>query len=143
MRKLRLVIDTNVLLVIIGRFAKHNWLFEEFLDKKFELLVTTPILLEYFEKISVRTNSLVAEDILRTIINNTCTVRIEPSFRLNLISVDPDDNAYVDCAFAGAADYLITNDGHFDVLKAIDFPKIPIIKLDAFHELYLVQKLWG
>ncbi len=142
MRKLKFVIDTNVLLVIIGRQAKHNWLFEAFLKNKFELLVTTGILLEYFEKITDRTNSRIAEDILSTLINSTNTTRIEPAFRLGLIPNDPDDNAFVDCAFSGGADYLITNDKHFDILKTIEFPFIPIIKLEVLHDLNLKAKLW-
>ena len=143
MKKLKLVIDTNILLVIIGRQSKHNWLFEAYLNKKFELLVSTPILLEYFEKITERTNSKIAEDILSVIINSTNVLRVEPTFRMNLIPNDTDDNAFVDCAFSGGADYLITNDKHFDILKTIEFPIIPIIRLETFYELFLESKLWN
>ena len=48
----------------------------------------------------------------------------------NLISVDPDDNKFVDCAVAANAKFVVTDDGHFDVLKQIDFPKVNIIGLD-------------
>lgn len=143
MRKLKFVVDTNVLLVIIGRQAQHNWLFEAFLNKKFDLLVSTPILLKYFEKITERTNSKIAEDILSIIINSTNVLRVEPTFRMNLIPNDSDDNAFVDCAFSGCADYLITNDKHFDILKTIEFPIIPIIRLETFYELFLESKLWN
>jgi predicted nucleic acid-binding protein len=50
----------------------------------------------------------------------------------NLISVDPDDNKFVDCAVAANAKFVVTDDGHFDLLKQIDFPKVNIIGLDDF-----------
>ena len=51
---------------------------------------------------------------------------------INLISVDPDDNKFVDCAVAANAKFVVTDDGHFDLLKQIDFPKVNIIGLDDF-----------
>lgn len=42
------------------------------------------------------------------------------------------DNKFVDCAIASNADYLVTNDKHFDILKKVDFPKVNTIKIDKF-----------
>lgn len=64
-------------------------------------------------------------------------VFIDTYFRLQLIEEDPDDNKFVDCAFAAAATFIVSNDKHFDVLKEVDFPKIPVIKLKAFLERIL------
>ena len=57
------------------------------------------------------------------------------SFRLNLIHDDPDDNKFVDCAFANNVHYLVTNDRHFNVLKKIKFPKVQVITIDRFEEI--------
>ena len=56
-------------------------------------------------------------------------------YNWNLISVDPDDNKFVDCAVAVNADYIVTNDKHFNILKKVDFPKVKTIKIDEFMEL--------
>lgn len=57
---------------------------------------------------------------------------IIPVFNWKLISQDPDNNKFVDCAIAANADYIVTNDKHFNVLKDIAFPKVNIITLQEF-----------
>ncbi len=55
---------------------------------------------------------------------------------MNLIVNDPDDNKFVDCAFAAGCDYLVTNDRDFDVLKKLDFPVINVVTLEEFKALF-------
>ena len=43
-----------------------------------------------------------------------------------------NDNKFVDCAIAGNARYIVTEDHHFDVLKEIPFPKVAVINIDDF-----------
>ena len=62
-------------------------------------------------------------------------VFITKYFRFRLITADPDDDKFVDCAFAGNADFIVSNDHHFDVLKKIDFPQIRVISADDFMEM--------
>ncbi|MBU6341467.1 MAG: PIN domain-containing protein [Bacteroidetes bacterium] len=53
------------------------------------------------------------------------------------MKVDPDDNKFVDCAIAGQAKYIVTEDRHFNILKKIPFPKVLVLNTDAFKkELY-------
>jgi predicted nucleic acid-binding protein len=59
----------------------------------------------------------------------------EPYFKWNLVEQDPDDNKFVDLAVAGNADYLVTNDKHFNPLKLIEFPKLNIVSLFEFKEV--------
>ena len=56
-------------------------------------------------------------------------------YRWNLISADPDDNKIVDCALNAGADYIVTNDRHFNVLKNINFPKIKVVNIDTFKSI--------
>ena len=60
---------------------------------------------------------------------------VNPYFSLHLISADCDDDKFVDCAFAANATFIVSEDKHYDVLKEIDFPKIPVLKLKEFLEL--------
>ena len=50
--------------------------------------------------------------------------------RLVLITTDPDDNKFIDCAVAAQAKFIVTEDHHYDILQEIDFPKVDIIGLD-------------
>jgi predicted nucleic acid-binding protein len=42
----------------------------------------------------------------------------EADYEQQLIEAAPDDNKFVDVAMAAIADYLVTNDRHFAVLKS-------------------------
>lgn len=46
-----------------------------------------------------------------------------------------DRNKFADCAVACGADYLVTNDRHYNILNDIPFPPITIIKAEGFLEL--------
>jgi predicted nucleic acid-binding protein len=56
-------------------------------------------------------------------------------FEWNVIEHDPDDNKFFDCAVAANADYIVTEDKHFNVLKNIPFPSITAIKAVEFEKL--------
>ncbi|MDE6753839.1 MAG: PIN domain-containing protein [Muribaculaceae bacterium] len=55
---------------------------------------------------------------------------VTPYYKFDLIKVDPDDNKFVDCAVAGGARYIVSDDHHFEILKTIDFPKVEVITLE-------------
>ena len=56
-------------------------------------------------------------------------------FKWNLINEDKDDNKFVDCAISSKADYIVTNDKHFNVLKGIEFPKVNVINVNEFRKI--------
>lgn len=57
-----------------------------------------------------------------------------PQFRFNLITADPDDNKFVDCAIIAQADYIFTNDRHFEEVKECPFPKTNVVSLRTFSD---------
>lgn len=131
---MKVVIDTNVLLVAIGRKSKYHWIFELLLAEEFNLLVTTTILLEYHEIISRKIDDFTAEETLKLLLSLPNIELIEVFYNWNLIEKDKDDNAFIDCAVAGNADFLITEDAHFIILKNIDFPKVTVLNIQAFQQ---------
>jgi putative PIN family toxin of toxin-antitoxin system len=133
--KLKLVIDTNVLLVSISRHSQWHWLYKYILDKKGEIFITTQILQEYEEKISQHLSQEAAEAVTRTLIELSNVFLITTYFNLRLITADEDDNKFVDCAFAANADYIISNDRHFDILNQIPFPSIKVVRLEDFQSI--------
>ena len=69
---------------------------------------------------------------LEMLLKSPNIIQTVPFYKWDIISADPDDNKFVDCALNAGADYIVTNDKHFNILKTIDFPKINVIDLDAF-----------
>ena len=53
----------------------------------------------------------------------------------NLIADDPDDNKFVECALNAGADYIVTNDKHFNVLKNVDFPMVKVVDIMEFRKM--------
>lgn len=134
---MKIVLDTNCLIHILGKNAEHHWLFEAILDGEISIALTTEIINEYEEILnSFFQSSTIGENVVRLLLNLPNTTRQEIYYKWNLISKDPDDNKYIDCAVAANADFIITDDKHFNILKSIDFPKIVALRLEEFYDFY-------
>lgn len=124
---MRVVIDTNCLIASIPHKGNYYWLYEAFRAGKLEWLISNEILTEYIEKLTdiySESTALVVYSILST---SSHVIFSEPFYRWELMHNDADDNKFADMAVAGNADYLITNDRHFDILKKVQFPKVNVI----------------
>ena len=97
----------------------------------------TEILNEYFEIMQRLINLEVAEYVIKTIINSSFVQFIDPYYHFGLIEADPDDNKFVDCAIAANAQFIVTNDHHYNVLHQIDFRKVNVINIDDFLDLVI------
>jgi putative PIN family toxin of toxin-antitoxin system len=103
-----------------------------FLNEKINLCISNEIITEYEEILAKKTSPQFAKLIVYKILNSNNIILTNPYFRFGLITIDPDDNKYVDCAVASNADYIVSQDNHFDILKNIDFPKVKVIKIEDF-----------
>jgi len=128
------VIDTNCLLASIPPQSSHYWLYEAFRAERFDWLVSNEILTEYEEKLTDRYSAETANLVLCILNVAPNVIFLEPFFKWQLVEKDKDDNKFADLTIAGNADYLVTNDKHFNDLKNIDFPKLNIISLDGFKK---------
>ena len=128
----RVVIDTNCLLAILPSKSLYHKVWNAFLEEKLEICVSNEVLMEYEEILSQKTSSFFADAIIKALLNRKNLVRVSPTWRFRLITQDPDDNKFVDCAIAGQAEFLISNDKHFVVLKDIEFPAVNVITLQEF-----------
>ena len=123
-------IDTNVVPSMFTTTHAYRPIFEAWFRGKLQWAVSTEILLEY-EEIMQRKASLQKAEAMMQIITLVALrhgniVFSSPSFRFHLIAADPDDDKFADCAIAAEADYLITEDRHFDVLKTAGYQPQPI-----------------
>lgn len=130
----KIVLDTNCLLVSISRRSKFYPVWKGLLEGRYILCVTTEILAEYEEIISQMVTHEVANNVIRTMLDSEFVQLIDPHYHLHLITADPDDNKFVDCAFAAGATYIVSDDSHYDILKDIPFPQFLVLKLKAFLE---------
>lgn len=132
------VIDTNWLLQIIARKSPYRPIRDAFLDGRFDLCVSNEILDEYQEILGQQITPTVAENVMLLILNQKNVQLVDPHFRMGIITADPDDNKFVDCAFAAGADYLVSDDSHFNVLRTTPFPHLNLVTLDEFMKTRLV-----
>lgn len=128
----RVVLDTNCLLASLSSKSENFRVWKDFQEGKYVLCVSNEILEEYQEIIAKKATPSVAQNVVRAIIESDHVEFIDPHFHVYAIFADPDDNKFVDCAFAANAAFIVSEDSHFDVLKTLAFPKVLVIKLKTF-----------
>lgn len=133
---MKIVLDTNVVLVSISSRSSYHWVFKQLLLGKYQLAVSTDILEEYEEIIGQHMGEEAAKYALSTLTELPNVLFIEKYFRFQLLQ-DPDDNKFVDCAVAANVDYLVSQDKDFNVLAQIEFPKVNVISAQEFKKLLL------
>lgn len=133
------VIDTNCLLQIISRKSPYRPIWDAFLEGRYTLCITNEILDEYQEILEQQITATVAENVVMLLLNQTNVEFLDPHFRMGIITADPDDNKFIDCAFAAGADYLVLEDSHFNVLRDLPFPQLNLVTLDEFLETRIVK----
>ena len=132
-----IVLDINALLVSIPRKSIYRPILDALITGKFNLVISNDILSEYIEVIERKANAQVANNIAEMLLNLSNLNKVEVYFDWNLMSNDPDDNKYVNAAIVGAADYIVTNDQHFNILESVNFPKVKILGIEKFLKLII------
>jgi len=132
---MKVVVDTNCLLRILPKNSMYRCLWDAFLRGEFDICYTTEILAEYEEVISHFYSPKAAEFVVGVLLKSQNTIQITPYFKWSLIVADPDDNKFVDCALNAGADYIVTNDRHFNILKSFAFPQIKVINIETFKSI--------
>ena len=128
----RIVLDTNCLLQALPSRSPYHKIWTEVMAGRISLCVNSDILSEYEEKLAEKTTPEIARNVLEAITRLHTTVFQQVYFHFGLIEADPDDNKFVDCAVAVDAEYIVTNDTHFNILKQIDWPRLIVIDIKTF-----------
>lgn len=132
----KIVLDTNVLLVSISSKSKLHWIFTNLIAEKYILCVTTDILSEYAEIIEQQMGFSASQNALSVLENLPNIELITIFYKFNLLK-DKDDNKFVDCAISSNANYIVSHDTDFNILKKIKFPKVSVINSFEFLEILL------
>ena len=128
----RVVLDTNCLLQVLPSRSPYHKIWTEVLAGRISLCVNTEILNEYEEILAEKTTAEIAHNVVEAIARLDTTEFQDVYIHFGLIDADPDDNKFVDCAVAADAEYIVTNDAHFNILKQIDWPKLTVIAIKEF-----------
>ena len=129
---MNIVLDTNCLLMSLSRRSPYYPVWRDFVDGKYTLCISNEILAEYEEILTDKVGAEIASNVITAILDLPNTKMIQVYYHLRLITADPDDDKFVDCAFKANARYIVTQDHHYDVLKQTPFPFIDIVGIDEF-----------
>ena len=129
---MKFVIDTNVFVEAISPNSPYHSIFKSLMEGEFSICISNEILLEYEEVITEKFSPVHFQKFMGFMSYSPFVLKFQPSYRFNLITTDPDDNKFVDCAICAAAQAIITSDKDFQVLKRIDFPKVNVMTPNEF-----------
>jgi len=129
------VIDCNIFVVCLTSRSPYHYIYRTLIEGKFDLVISDEISLEYEEVIQSKYGLSTANAFISLLKELPNVHIVNPYYKWLLIDADPDDNKYCDCAIAGKAMYIVTEDRHFNVLRNIPFPNISTISIDEFFQL--------
>lgn len=133
------VVDTNVMLAAFARQSPLAPIFRSLAGGRIKLAVTSAIVLEYEEIAAARGGAAFAAKVMHwlTLVDQAwdTVLLVHPAFQFRVITEDQDDNKFSDCAITAHADYVITEDRHFDPLSNAGYKPQPIAP-QAFIEKY-------
>jgi putative PIN family toxin of toxin-antitoxin system len=115
----RLVLDTNVVVSSFLGLGPPRQVLQRIRDGQDLLCLSAPILAEYLAVLRRGgvANSLIASllDLLR---DPEHVLFIMPTIQLSVVSEDPQDNRFLECAIAAHADVIVSGDRHLRNLTA-------------------------
>jgi putative PIN family toxin of toxin-antitoxin system len=128
---MRVVLDTNVL---VSRFLVPNGksarIIQYWETRFYQLLLSEPIIAECSRVLNYprirRKYSYTNEEMEHYIssLKAQCLMT-QPEIRVEVVHADPDDNAIIECAVAGSADFIVSGDAHLQSLGK--YSGIPIL----------------
>jgi uncharacterized protein len=134
-------IDTNVLLQAAKEGHPYSAIIAAWFQRRFLWAVSNDILTEYEEIIAQRSGQERWRQFSRVLdiaeARGDLMVNAQPSFQFHVISDDPDDNKFTDCAITAGADFVITEDKYFAPLSEAGYKCLPITP-DEFIARYII-----
>lgn len=132
---MKIVVDTNVLISATFWNGDCNRIIEKAERKELELVISKDILDEFssvldYKEIQDKIKNKNLE-MKRTIekIASISTI-VEPQEKYQVIKDDPDDDKFLDCAVAGKAEFIVSQNKH--LLKLKEFKNVKIVNPKEF-----------
>ena|SRR5665213_706962 len=118
---MRIVLDSNVLLVALGKHSRYKLIWQAFVKGLYKVVVSEDILHEYEEILIEHAAPGIADLVLESFVESPDVIYQRIFYNWNAILVDPDDNKFFDAAVAGNTDFLVTNDAHLMKQRSWNF----------------------
>jgi putative PIN family toxin of toxin-antitoxin system len=136
---MKIVLDTNVFVSGIFWFGPPYQILEAWQTRKIKLAITEEILEEYNRVANILAKKYPPVDISPIIDLVTSHAEMYYTTRLPVsVSIDPDDDKFINCAISAKAKYIISGDAH--LFKISEYKGIKILKPREFVEIYLNKK---
>ena len=123
-------LDTSTVVQALARKHPFNPILDAWVAGQFTWAVSTPILLEYEEVLTRLTGPARWRKLARLMdlaeLTSANLLRVTPSFQFHVVTADPDDNIFTDCAITVGADFLISEDRHFAPLADAGYKPRPL-----------------
>jgi len=97
---MKIVLDSNVLLVAIGKKSIFRPIWDSFIEGKYQLVISDEIVFEYAEILQQYSAPGIAETIMEIFIESPDVILQQVYYNWNAIKSDPDDNKFFDIAVA-------------------------------------------
>lgn len=136
----KIVLDSNCLLQIISRNSTYYNIWQNIMSGKITLCVTPDIIFEYEEVLSYFFSHNVSTNIISVVMNLDKLQKTDVYFKWRVITMDNDDNKFVDCAISASADFIVSDDKHFLALKVYKFPRVNVLSLAKYNKLLLKRQ---
>lgn len=129
---MRVVLDTNILISGIFWKGSPSKILDEWIDDKFEMIVSEDVLMEYsrilkdFEKKKKGSNE-VAKSWILFIAQNSTLLKVKKKVK---VCRDPFDDMFLSLAVAGNAKFIVSGDN--DLLDMKEFMNVEILNANSF-----------
>ena len=127
---MKVVLDTSVLISALIKAGKPRELFFRLAEEKM-LILSRQILEEFLEVAEdPRVKKYVKEQETAAFLNSLrdATKIVEVKSKFRAVKEDPDDDVFVNTAYDGKADYIVSGDAH--LLSLGEFRGIKIVTVD-------------
>ena len=132
---MKVVLDTNVLISALIKAGKPRELFFRLAEEKM-LILSRQILEEFLEVAEdPRVKKYVKEQETAAFLNSLrdATKIVEVKSKFRAVKEDPDDDVFVNTAYDGKADYIVSGDAH--LLSLGEFRGIKIVTVDEMLKI--------
>ena len=132
---MRVVLDTNII-ISSALGGALELILDKWAEDAFTVIITSDILVEYFEVLNrpkFRLKQATIDRIIRY--SYQFAEFVIPEERIQFVEADPKDDKFLELAVNGKADFLVTGDHDLQVLHP--FRGIPILAPRMFLEVEL------
>src|SRR4051794_1747073 len=95
---MRMVLDSNILLVAISRRSKYRPIWDAFVEGQYTLIVSDDVTYEYEEIFEDHSAPGVSNILIELLIESPWVINQQVYYSWNAIEQDPDDNKFFDIA---------------------------------------------